>query len=84
MTNLTNGRWQTAGILAAFTLALLGWVYSLGVNRQTVIINTRDINRIERELDTMRGNNVALSIEIARLSEAVTQLNTRLDREVAQ
>jgi hypothetical protein len=84
MTNMTNGRWQTAGILVAFALALLGWVYSLGVNRQTVIINTRDINRIERELDTMRGNNVALSIEIARLSEAVNQLNTRLDREALE
>lgn len=79
-TATNNDRWRSIGVLAALVLALLGWAYSLGIMRQTMLINARDISIMHAEVSTMRQANLELSREVSELTEAVRALNRQLDR----
>lgn len=76
-----NDRWKLAGVLVALILSLVGWAWGLGVQYQQTRTNARDIATVRAEMGEVRRVNVDLATEVARLREAVTQLNARLDRE---
>lgn len=70
-----NGlNWKAVGIVVTLLLALTGWAYSLGIQRQRLEAASEDISTIQEEQRLVREANTQLAVKVGELGGAVGEL----------